>query len=216
MAKDKSGKGGKGKSPAPVRKRKLPNWPLLGLSVAGMALSGYLSVTGWTSAGAAFCIDGSGCDIVQSSQWGTLLGAPVAFWGFLNYLGLGWIAFRVRSGEWHWKLSFVLSLIGVAVSVNLTVISVTVLDATCAYCLTSLGLITAILALTIYQYPGPMVGFAWSGWLFQTGLVAAAVVMGMHAYHSGALGVGGAEDPYLKSLAVHLSQSDVKFYGAYW
>src|SRR5688500_2671766 len=65
-----------------------PNLALLGLSAAGMAVSGYLTYTGWTGDRAAYCEAGGGCDIVQASQWATFLGAPTALWGLLLYAGL--------------------------------------------------------------------------------------------------------------------------------
>src|SRR5688500_11490065 len=72
-----------------------PNMPLLGLSVAGMAVAGYLTYTGWTGDRAAYCEAGGGCDIVQSSQWATLLSDPTAIWSMLLYVSLAFIAFSV-------------------------------------------------------------------------------------------------------------------------
>src|SRR5688500_20168052 len=72
-----------------------PNLPLLGLSVAGMAVAGYLTYTGWTGDRAAYCEAGGGCDIVQSSQWATLLSDPTAIWSMLLYVSLAFIAFSV-------------------------------------------------------------------------------------------------------------------------
>ena len=68
----------------------LPNWPLLGLSLIGMIIAAYLSYTGWTGNAAAFCEEGKGCDIVQSSQWAKFLGAPTAFWGLL-IIAIPWL-----------------------------------------------------------------------------------------------------------------------------
>ena len=41
---------------------------------------------------AAFCLSGSGCDIVQGSRYGTLLGVPTALWGALMYAAIGALA----------------------------------------------------------------------------------------------------------------------------
>jgi uncharacterized membrane protein/glutaredoxin len=209
-------KQGQGKSEPVVRKRRLPNWPLLVLAVVGLLLAGYLTVTTWMEAPQAFCTEDGGCATVQSSAWGSLLGMPIAFWGFLTYLALAWIALRVRDGAWHWKLAFVVSLVGLSVSVYLTAISLVLIEATCFYCLSSLAVMAAIFGVTCYQYPGPMPGFAWPGWLAQTVGLAAVVVIGLHGYHAGWWGGGGPEDPYFKALATYIADADATFYGASW
>ena len=89
-----------------------------------MAVAGYLTYTGWTGDRAAYCEAGGGCDIVQSSQWATFLGAPTAFWGLLVYAGLVYIAFRVRRPIAQWRRAWVLAFIGLGVSVYLTAISI--------------------------------------------------------------------------------------------
>ena len=71
-----------------TRRRQLPNWPLLALALAGMALTGYLTASTWLGEELAYCAEGSGCEIVQSSRWATLLGLPTAFWGLLAYAAL--------------------------------------------------------------------------------------------------------------------------------
>ena len=65
------------KEPSTTRRETLragPNWALVALSVVGVLLAGYLT---WTeSVGSALrgCTEGSGCDVVLQSKWGTLLG----------------------------------------------------------------------------------------------------------------------------------------------
>jgi len=206
---------GKGRSAVP--RRKLPNWPLLALSLAGMALTGYLTVVAWAGTEAAYCTAGSGCDLVQESRWATFLGAPVALWGFLTYAALAGIAFRVKNGETHWKFAWTISLVGLAVSLYLTAVSIWVIEATCVYCLTSLGLMAAIFAVVAFQTPRGLPEFRWPGWLAQTGGVAAAVVVGMHLLYGGVIPSSSApEDPYLRELAEHLSAAEAQFYGASW
>ncbi|MCZ6749135.1 MAG: vitamin K epoxide reductase family protein [SAR324 cluster bacterium] len=198
-------------------RRRVPNWPVLILAVAGMALAGFLTVSTWVEAALPYCAEGSDCDIVQSSRWSTALGLPVAFWGFAAYGALAWIAYRVKALETHWKLSWTIALVGLAVSVYLNVISITVLEATCAYCLASLGIMAAIFAVVAFQSPRGLAEFAWPSWLLQTGGVAAALIVGMHLYFSGAFDPSlGDEDPYLRALAIHLNDIDAKFYGAFW
>src|SRR5688572_19122591 len=123
-----------------------PNWPLLALSGVGIALTGYLSWTSFSGNAVQGCSAGGGCDIVLTSRWATLLGLPTALWGLLAYTGLAAIAF-VRRAARHWSYAWTAALFGVSYSVYLTVVSLTILESACPYCLTSLGLMSAALAL---------------------------------------------------------------------
>ncbi len=49
---------------------------ILGLAVAGMALTAYLTAVKWLGTTPLYCGRESSCDIVQSSRWSTLLGFP--------------------------------------------------------------------------------------------------------------------------------------------
>jgi uncharacterized membrane protein len=211
-------KRGKGRGrPAVLKKRSLPNWPVLLLALLGMALTAYLSATSWLKTAPAYCTEGSGCDLVQNSRWGTFLGLPTATWGFLAYAALGHIAFRVRDAERHWKFGWTISLAGLAISLYLTAVSLFVLHATCFYCLTSLGLMGALFVVVALQHPQVLPRFSWPAWAGQTALLAVALVVGLHLHYGGVFNAtAGPEDPYLKGLAEHLSSTGAVFYGAFW
>src|SRR5687767_10958571 len=123
-----------------------PNWPLLAISILGMALTGYLTWAAFSGGAVQGCSAGSGCDIVLTSRWATLFGLPTSLWGLLGYAALAGIAF-VRRADMHWSYAWSIALFGVLYSLYLTLVSLTILDSTCPYCLTSLALMTAILAL---------------------------------------------------------------------
>lgn len=199
------------------RRRHLPNWPLLVPALAGLALAGYLTVTAWVGGEPLYCGAGSTCDEVQGSRWGSLLGLPISFWGFLTYATIAWVALRVRNGALHWYLSWSFALLGVSYSVYLTVISSAVLQALCAYCLASLALLAVLLVVATVQKPAALPGFSWPSWLLQIGGAAAVLIVVLHLHYSGVFtSEAGPEDPYLKGLAIHLSQNDFQFYGASW
>ena len=191
------------------------NGPLLGLSVAGMAVAGYLTYTGWTGDNAAYCEAGGGCDIVQSSQWATFLGAPTAFWGLLVYAGLAYLATRVRRPIAQWRRAWVLAFIGFGVSVYLTGISLFVIKATCPYCLGSLAIFSAIMALLFWQRPDGIPNFAWPKWLALAAIPALIVIATLHSQASERT-ARGPEDPYRRGLAERLEDSGALFYGASW
>src|SRR5687767_6111588 len=192
-----------------------PNRPLLALAGAGIAVAGYLTCTGWTGGQAAYCEAGGGCDIVQSSQWATLLGVPTALWGLLVYVALAWIAIRVRHPLQQWRRAWALGVVGLAVSVYLTAISLFVIQATCPYCLASLAILAAIVALLVWQRPVDHPRFAWSRWTLQAGAVAILTVAAIHA-QAASRTPRGPEDPYLRGLAERLDDSGAIFYGASW
>lgn len=182
-----------------------------------MILAGYLA---WTALGGGFvkgCSAGSACDIVLSSRWATLLGLPTALWGFFAYALLAGIAF-VRRADHHWQYAWTVSLFSLAYSLYLTTVSLTILDAACPYCLTSLGLATAIFVLVTWQRPGNVLtGFTWPSWLSRRVPVAAVLIAVLHLNYTGVIGQAPVpDDPVARALADHLTQSGVKFYGAFW
>ena len=193
-----------------------PNWPLLALSLAGVALAGYLSWTAVTSAAVQGCAEGGGCDAVLSSRWSTLLGVPTAVWGLLTYLALAGTAF-IRRAESHWRMAWSLAFFGALYSVYLTTISLTALGATCPYCLTSLALMTSILVVVTFQRPLTLKNFSWPRWLTWRVAVSGAVIVVLHLNYIGTVGrTPGVEDPVSRALAIHLAESGAVMYGAHW
>lgn len=212
MAVDK-GKKGKQLSAAV---RAGPNWLLFGLAIVGMGLSGYLTFTSWQGSRVAFCTEGTGCDVVLNSQWSTLFGMPTSFWGFLTYALLAAVAWNKNAAD-QWRWAWPVSLFGLLFSLYLTSISFLVLKAACPYCLSSLGLMAAIFIVTTFQRPKNLPKFSWGPWLAKTVGVAAVAVVALHLNFAGYFGgAAGPEDPWIRGLAEHLSQSDAKFYGASW
>jgi uncharacterized membrane protein/Zn ribbon nucleic-acid-binding protein len=199
-----------------VALRAAPNWPLLALSIIGMGLTGYLTFTAWAGSAVKGCAAGSACDLVLTSRWATFLGFPTSFWGFLTYAALAAISF-VKRADTHWYLAWMVALFGALYSAYLTVISIFVLEAACPYCLTSLALMTAILALVTYQRPAGLAPASWRPLLTKAVPVAAVAVLLLHLHYIGVLGEPPApEDPTVRALAQHLDKSGAKFYGASW
>lgn len=193
-----------------------PNWPLFVLALLGMALSGYLTFSAWQGNAAAFCTEGAGCDIVLNSRWSTLLGMPTSFWGFLTYGLLAAVAWNRNAAD-RWRWAWVISLFGLLFSLYLTGVSFFALQAACPYCLASLGLMAAIFLLTTFQRPANLAKFSWGPFLAKSVGAAAVVIVAVHLHYAGYLGSAPKEeDPWIRSLAEHLSRSDAKFYGASW
>src|SRR6266852_4330584 len=133
---------------APAR----PDFLILGLAAAGFAIAAYLTGLKWMGGNAAFCLSGSGCDVVQASRYGNLLGVPTALWGVLLYAAIGALAaLGLTAPRWTWALY--LAAAGVGFSIYLTAVSVLVIKATCAYCLAS-GAITVATLFVLLRRRG--------------------------------------------------------------
>ena len=201
----------------PPTRNTAPDWPVVALSLLGALLAGYLTLTAWLDAAPAFCAEGSSCEIVQGSRWGTLLGIPTSFLGLLTYLALGHFAYRERRPGRRWSVLWVLSLVGLAYSLYLTGVSYFVIQAFCVYCVISMVIMATIFVLVAARRPAMAEQFSWPAWASQTGVVALLIVGALHLHYSGVFdAAAGPEDPYVQGLAQHLSDSGAIFYGAYW
>jgi uncharacterized membrane protein len=190
---------------------------MLGLCVAGMGLTAYLTVVKWFGTTPLYCGSESSCDIVQSSRWSTLLGVPLSLWGFLIYALLAMLVWKMRRRRAMWRHAALLAFIGVAVSIYLTAVSILEIRATCAYCLASFAVLTAIFALLCWVRPRRIPALQWRTWLPTAALCAAITLGALHLHYSGVFDPqAGPEKPYLAALAAHLEGSGATFYGAYW
>lgn len=202
------------RSVATTAERPQPNWPLLALAAVGIVLTSYILYTDYLGDHLRGCTVGSGCDIVLSSKWARFLNAPTAFWGFASYVTLAIIAARWTPRRW--KLAWPIAVFGFCFSAYLTTVSLTILQATCPYCLTSLALMTTIAAVTTFQKPA-LPSLSWGRFAGQTFGVAVAVILIAHLNYTGLLGEPPAtEDPRARAIAIHLTKSGAKMYGANW
>ena len=96
--------------------------------------------------------------------------------GVVAYTGLAAIAF-VRRTDKQWSYAWTAALFGVSYSVYLTVVSLTILESACPYCLTSLGLALATLALVVVQRPVETAHRSWLGLVGGRGVLAALVIL---------------------------------------
>ena len=189
-----------------------PDLLILGLAAAGVAIAAYLAWLKWTGATAAFCVSGSGCDIVQASRYGALLGVPTALWGVLVYAAVGALA-ALGLTPARWTCAFYLAAAGVGFSIYLTAVSVLVIKATCAYCLGS-GAITVAMLLVLLWRRAALPGRRRLA-SFVPGALAAAVLVPFGAAFIYAMPAGGGGG-FEAGLARHLREQGVVMYGAYW
>ena len=117
------------------------------LSLLGIGVAGYLTYVHYGDI-SPICAGGSGgCEKVQASDQSKLAGIPVALLGLLSYvtlLALNWLRGEVaRTG------AALVAVIGFGFSVYLTIESVTVIEATCQWCLFSLAIMTLMAIGTV-------------------------------------------------------------------
>lgn len=185
---------------------------LLVLAGVGILLTSYLTYVAWLETHPAFCSEGSGCDLVQASRWAMLLGLPMAFWGWLTYVFLTYCIWRAKRKPGSWTMVVFVAVCGFSISAYLTIVSVVEIEATCPYCLASFAIMTTIMILTLLRKPPN-----WTTSFKEALVIAVLLVAGLHLHYSGVFdAAAGPEDSQLKSLAIHLTDKGVKFYGAYW
>ena len=115
-------------------------------SLAGVGVAGYLTYLHYADLQPVCVGGGGGCAIVQASDQSSLLGIPVALLGLLAYLTI--LATTLARSEAPRMLAALVAFTGFGFSVYLTIESVTVIEATCQWCLASLGLMTALAVIS--------------------------------------------------------------------
>jgi uncharacterized membrane protein len=130
------------------------SWLIPLLCVVGLVIAGYLSYVE-TNQVEAFCGPVGDCNSVQQSQYARLFGVlPVGVLGIFGYMMilLAWIIGRFTHQHMASYASlalFGMSILGVLFSIYLTFLEPFVIGATCAWCLTSSIIMTALLWLSI-------------------------------------------------------------------
>jgi uncharacterized membrane protein len=199
-------------SASPVER---PDWVLSGLAAAGMLVAAYLTWLKLRGSGAALCVAGSGCDLVQASRYATFLWVPTALWGLATYVAIGVLAWMGLTPR-NWRIAFALAAGGVGFSAYLTWLSVFDLGATCVWCFTSAVILLAMLALLVMRRPvarnrKPAMSstrLATNGGLAAVGAVVAAAFVFAAPF--------SAPPGYQSALARHLADTKAVMYGAFW
>jgi uncharacterized membrane protein len=110
--------------------------------VLGIAVAGYLTSVHYAELDPVCVGGGGGCAKVQASGQSQLVGIPVALLGLAGYVVL--LVLNLVAGEPARMLAALTALIGAGFSIYLTIESVTVIEATCQWCLASLVLMSLL------------------------------------------------------------------------
>jgi uncharacterized membrane protein len=124
------------------------------LSVAGIAVAGYLSWARAAGETVACPVAGGGCETVQQSSYSELAGIPVAYLGVATYVVLLILALW-DVDEARMALAAV-AIAGTAFALYLLLVMAFVIDAICVWCLASDVVIATIAGLSVWRLrPGP-------------------------------------------------------------
>jgi len=124
------------------------------LAVCGIAVSSVSLQHHFATSKTSFCDIGEtlNCDIVNRSEYSTILGIPVALIGMLGYAALAGLATVYRERRETPAMLLGGAVAGLAFALYLTYVEARVLGVYCILCLSSLSLIatTTILAAVIW------------------------------------------------------------------
>ena len=120
------------------------------LAVAGVAVSSVSLHHHFGNSQTKYCdfAENFNCDIVNRSVYSTVFGIPVALIGILGYLMLLALATIYRSKAETPMMLLIASTLGLGFALYLTYIEGFVLGTWCILCLSSLGLIVLLTALS--------------------------------------------------------------------
>jgi vitamin-K-epoxide reductase (warfarin-sensitive) len=138
---------------APARRTRKLNAAIVLLALAGIAVSSLSLYHHFSKSKTSFCDIGQyfNCDLVNRSQYSVVRGVPVALVGILGYLFVLSLATVYREKAETPFMLAAAALVGFGFALYLTYIEGFVLHAWCVVCLSSLGLISAIAILSVYQ-----------------------------------------------------------------
>lgn len=129
-------------------------WAIPLLCAIGLAIAGYQCYVEITNV-EAVCGPVGDCNTVQQSKYATLFGVlPVGLLGIAGYIAIliAWVIIYYGKSEWKPlanKALIVMTTFGLLFSIYLTFLEPFVIGATCAWCLTSSLIMTALFLLSL-------------------------------------------------------------------
>ena len=221
------------------RNESVERWPRLAMAVLasiGAVDTGLITLKRWQVVPELACpVTGDGCDIVLNSPWATVLGQPLALFGFLAYATVLVLAVAPlvapKQSRWQlnrttWPLLMPLSLAMAVFSLSLVGLMVVVIQAFCFFCLLS-----AVLSVLLFLIA--LVGHRWDDMgaqVFRALIVALVVAVASFAWIQASdpdrqvANRDGRHPPITTTtsnadqiaLAKHLNATGAMVYTAYW
>jgi uncharacterized membrane protein/thiol-disulfide isomerase/thioredoxin len=148
-----------------VSRMEVWRWIVPLLCLIGFAVAGYLAYVE-TARVDAVCGPVGDCNTVQQSEYARLFGLlPIGVLGLIGYAAIfaAWLVGRYakdRFAGFGVVSLFAMTVVGTLFSIYLTFLEPFVIGATCAWCLTSAGLMTILMLLTVRPAKTVLSGFA--------------------------------------------------------
>ena len=142
-----------GRAAGPRISNPVLTWLIPALCLLGLTVAGYLAYVEATQI-SAVCGPIGDCNTVQQSPYSHLFGVlSIGVFGLIGYtlIVIAWVLARAGGGRTSTRATmalFLLALLGTLFSIYLTFLEPFVIGATCAWCLTSAALMTALMLLT--------------------------------------------------------------------
>jgi vitamin-K-epoxide reductase (warfarin-sensitive) len=120
-------------------------WVVFVLALLGIVVSTVSLQHHYATSKTAYCEIGEAfdCDVVNRSEYSSILGIPVALIGMLGYAALAGLATAYRGRRETPALLFGGAAVGLVFALYLTYVEGHILGVWCILCLSSLGLIAA-------------------------------------------------------------------------
>ncbi|KKZ12033.1 MAG: hypothetical protein TH68_08005 [Candidatus Synechococcus spongiarum 142] len=221
------------------RNEVVDQWPRLAMAVLasiGAVDTGLITLKRWQVVPELACpVTGDGCDIVLNSPWATVLGQPLALFGFLAYATVVALAvaplLAPKQSRWQlnratWPLLMPLCLAMAVFSISLVGLMVVVIQAFCFFCLLSAILSVLLFLLAMLGHRWDDVGAQVFRALIITLVVAVASLAWIQASHPDrqVANRDGRHPPAITTpsndaqiaLAEHLNATGAVVYTAYW
>ncbi len=122
------------------------------VALLGLGVATYLTVVR-AEGESPTCVIGGGCHTVQSSEYSELAGIPVAWLGIAAYIGLLVAAFL--PGQAGRAVGLFTAVVSFGFSAWLTYAELVIIDAVCAWCVTSAILVTISLIIAVMRAASP-------------------------------------------------------------
>lgn len=124
---------------------------LFGLTIAGIVIAGYLTITHLSGA-PIVCSTDHGCDIIRASSYSKLWGIPIAVFGLGMFLFIAGLQL-VRPAYTMTLLTLIMGA-GVAVSAYLTYLEAYVIHAWCSWCVAQ-AIVIVVMFVTLLATQKP-------------------------------------------------------------
>jgi uncharacterized membrane protein len=120
------------------------------LAVVGLGIASYVTYVHYAGIKPA-CTAGESCTKVQTSVYSELAGVPVALMGLIGYIAI-LVSLSVPETETSRFATLVLTLGGFGFSAYLTYRELFSIHAICEWCVTSAGIMTILMLLSVWRF----------------------------------------------------------------